>query len=244
MNNYLKRISTLGILVATGLSMAFAQEGARQRHTAELLAKLMVASRQIISENQKLFNDPDVGDKGFTPSAFADKAGANFKRLYGLDIKTDKTLPSEVQMLWQAMQDVVKDAQPVINKKGMAFKGFLPAVFARQSAAKFTAKVPGAYAKLTSIPDVHNKVNTPDEWEAKVLAKFLKPDYPKGTPFSEVADKGGKKMLRLIQPEYFVESCMPCHGEPKGEKGPGGVVKCGKKPGTGGAGFSIGLKVE
>ena len=107
------------------------------------------------------------------------------------------------------------------------------------AAGKFTAKVPGAYAKLTTVTPIRNPVNKPDEWEAKACNMFRSSNYEKNKQYSEVTTFRGKKALRLMQPEYYGEGCMACHGSPKGEVHVGGGKKEGLKVGEAGAGFSI-----
>lgn len=220
-----------------------AEEGDKERQVAESIAKIITGARVVISENQKLFNDPNIGDKGFTVSVFEQKASAKIKELFGIDVK-DKSIPSEAKAMWEATKQTVQEAQPIINKKGVAYKGFIPAVFAKIAAAKFMAKTPGAYAKLTTVTPIRNIVNKPDEWESKAGNMFRSSGYEKGKPYSEIATMRGKKMLRLMQPEYYGAGCMSCHGVPKGETHIGGGKKEGLKEGEAGAGFSIALPVK
>lgn len=222
----------------------FAQEeGAKERQLAETIAKIITGARIIITENQELFNDPNTGDKGFSVPVFEQKAAAKIKDVFGVDVK-DKSLAKEAKAMWEATKQTVQEAQPIINKKGVAYKGFIPAVFAKIAAAKFMAKTPGAYAKLTTVTPIRNVVNKPDEWESKAGNMFRKSNYPKGKPYSEVSTMRGKKYLRLMQPEYYVSGCLVCHGTPKGEAHVGGGKKEGLKEGEAGAGFSIALPLK
>ena len=222
---------------------ARAGEGDQERQVAEAIAKIITGARVVISENQKLLNDPNLGDKGFTVAVFEQKASAKIKELFGIDVK-DKSLSLEAKAMWEATKQTVQEAQPIINKKGVAYKGFIPAVFAKIAAAKFMAKTPGAYAKLTTVTPIRNIVNKPDEWESRAGNMFRSLSYEKGKPYSEVVTMKGKKMLRLMQPEYYGAGCMTCHGVPKGETHIGGGKKEGLKEGEAGAGFSVALPVK
>ncbi|MBI2061136.1 MAG: DUF3365 domain-containing protein [Nitrospirae bacterium] len=231
-------------ILASGPSGA-AERAAKEKYEATLLAQVMTAARQVLAENQGLINEPNLGDKGFTADVFAQKTIERSKRLFSID-PSDAAMPPVVKLLWESMNEVVREAQHLINEKGKSYKGFLPVVFARQTSAKFTAKMPGAYAKLTSIREIiHNPVNDPDDWEEKILMRFRKEELPKGEPYSEITTFRGKRSLRLIQPEYFLPVCLTCHGDPKGSIEPISKTKlCGQKPGAGGSGFSIALPLE
>lgn len=222
---------------------ASAQEGVKEREVAETIAKIITGARVIISENQFLFNDPNMGDKGFSVPVFEQKASAKIKDMFGINVY-DKSLSLEAKAMWEAAKQAVKEAQPIINKKGIGYKGFIPAVFAKIAAAKFMAKAPGAYAKLTTVTPLKNPLNRPDDWESKIGSMFKQSSYEKGKPYSEIATMKGKKYLRLMQPEYYSGACLNCHGTPKGESHIGGGKKEGLKDGEGGAGFSIALPLK
>ena len=51
--------------------------------------------------------------------------------------------------------------------------------------------------------------------------------WEKGKAFSEQASVDGKGAFRFILPEYYGESCLSCHGTPKGERD----ITGGKKEG-------------
>ena len=70
-----------------------------------------------------------------------------------------------------AMQEVVDEAQPVINDASRGFKGFLPAVFAYRVAERFDRKMNGlAYLKLTAPAELIRHVpNSPDVWEDAMI---------------------------------------------------------------------------
>jgi hypothetical protein len=71
--------------------------------------------------------------------------------------------------------------------------------------------------------------------------KFSNPDWPKGEPFTEAVSVDGRPAFRVIVPEYYVSSCLSCHGEPAGETDITGYPKEGGKEGDLGAAISITL---
>src|SRR6202035_6060985 len=89
-----------------------------------------------------------------------------------------------------------------------------------------------AAIKVTAPPNlVRNRKARPDAWEADVIAtKLLNPDWPHGQPFSAMVQEG-KPAFRIMVPEYYGESCLSCHGTPKGETDKTGYPKEGAKLG-------------
>ena len=58
----------------------------------------------------------------------------------------------------------------------------------------------------------------PDPWEKNILeTRLLASDWPKGKAFTEEIDYEGRAAFRMLLPEYYRESCLVCHGQPKGE---------------------------
>lgn len=195
---------------------------------AKEMAILFSSGRAVISDNQDQINNAELGDKGLTGDVVVAKAKEKYKEKVGKDV--DAADPFQKAIL-DAIGDVMKDAQPVINEKGKGFKGFLPAVFAGQVATKASEKLAGkAVIKLTAPKDlVRNRKNKPDAWEDKAIEEtFKKAGYEKGKPFSETTAVDGKNAFRFIQPEYYKQSCLSCHGGPKGETD----ISGGKKEGA------------
>lgn len=88
---------------------------------------------------------------------------------------------------------------------------FLPARFARISAGIFSQKTRGKVRlKLTTSNDLLiNPANKADRWESSVIEnKFLSTNWEKGKPYFEKTANA----FRLILPEYYISSCMGCHG--------------------------------
>ena len=55
----------------------------------------------------------------------------------------------------------------------------------------------------------------------------------------EVAEVDGRPAFRMLLPEYYTDSCLTCHGEPKGEIDVTGYPKEGGKAGDLGGAISI-----
>ncbi|MCX4029698.1 DUF3365 domain-containing protein [Endozoicomonas sp. SM1973] len=206
------------------------------------LTTLFRSARKVISVNQALINDAAKGDKGLSGAVVIEKAKENYQAAAGkaLDLNEDKN--GAKQAMLDAVNEVMTESQDWINEKGVGFKGFLPAIFARQVAEKFSHKMEGKLKiKLTAPKNyVRNRANRPDKWEHQIIEKkFRSADYEKGKPFFEKASVKGKSAFRYILPEYYSESCLGCHGEPKGEKDITGGKKEGGKLGELGGAISL-----
>jgi len=238
----------LAIFLGIGLSpvQVFADSDAVE--TGRLLAVLLDAGRVTVGANLQLINDPDKGDKGFTPENFEKQVIAKFKDRAKVDLenlKAEKVPELAKKLLPQlidAMKQTVANYQPVINRPGVGFKGFIPATFGTQAAAKFRAKT-NVYLKQTMNPP-RNPKNQPDEFEMKALAKFADPAYPRQGEkiISETVDGG--KAVRVMLPLFYGKGCLGCHGEPKGEKDISGYMKEGAKEGDMGGAVSVKLMLK
>ncbi|MDO8547267.1 MAG: DUF3365 domain-containing protein [Nitrospirales bacterium] len=233
------------IFLGIGLSPAAVFADSDAVEAGRLLAVLHDSGRVTIGANQPLINDPDKGDKGFTPDVFEKQVTDKFKdraKVNLADLKNEKIPELAKKLLPQlidAMKSTVADYQPVINRPGVGFKGFIPATFGTQAAAKFRAKS-GVYLKQTQNPS-RNPKNAPDDFELKALAKFAEASYPRQGEkiISETVDGG--KAIRIMLPLFYGKGCLPCHGEPKGEKDISGYMKEGVKEGDSGGAISVKL---
>jgi hypothetical protein len=211
------------------------------------LAEYLRSARTVISENQTLINDPAKGDKGLTGERVLADATAIYQKQTGEDPLATDPASREGRLLraqMEAIKNVLAENQGTINAPGIAFKGFIPATFARLVNEKFEeAAGTEALIKVTA-PDelVRNRKARPDQWESAVLIdKFAKADWPKGQAFSETATVDSRPAFRMIVPEYYKSSCLSCHGEPKGEMDITGYPKEGGKEGDLGAAISVTL---
>jgi hypothetical protein len=214
---------------------------------AQSLAEMLYNARTVISNNQDLINNPDIGDKGLTGKAVLDETVQLYKSHMGVDPTTIDPKTRQGRLLRAMMASIVEviDAnQETINAKGMGFKGFIPALFGRLITEAFARHADGeAEIKLTApVELVRNRKARPDSWELSIIeAKLLAPDWPRGELYSAMAETKGRSAYRVMVPEYYVESCLTCHGLPKGEMDITGYPKEGRKTGDLGGVVSITL---
>lgn len=212
---------------------------------AKELADILRAARKVVSDNQELINNPSLGDKGLTGDKIIEDAKVNYKTATGADfvLEDSATLKGQFQQaVLDAVRQVMESAQPLINEQGKGFKGFIPAIFFKNVADVFNSKMQGkAFVKLTAPNEyVRNRANRPDTWEEGVMeSKFKTSSWEKGAVYTEEGKHNGKFGLRLILPEYYIQSCLSCHGEPKGEMDITGGTKEGGKLGELGGAISI-----
>jgi len=214
---------------------------------AKSLATMVRAARTVLSRHQNEINNPNVGDKGLTGA----KVLAECKRLYqdvtGVDPDSIDPATRQGRLLQAqgaAIAEVMDANQETINKKGVGFKGFIPATFARLVNESFSSRAGNeADVKVTAPPDlVRNRKARPDRWETQVIGDdFMRSDWPKGKEFAAVADSAGRSAFRMAAPEYYVASCLTCHGDPKGEIDVTGYPKEGRTVGDLGGVISISL---
>ncbi|MBI4401428.1 MAG: DUF3365 domain-containing protein [Nitrospirae bacterium] len=214
--------------------------------TARLLAILLHSGRYVINENQDLFDDPDKGDKRFTPEVFEQQLVEVFHSRSGIDLQELATarLPQRTKELLRALvsssKRVVAEAQPEINRKGVGFKGFIPAVFGARVASRFTEST-GVRLKQTALV-TRNPSNAPDAFEKKALQEFADPSYPREKVISEVT--AASRTLRLMFPLYATRRCLDCHGEPKGELDKTGHPREGLRLGQNAGAISVVLPIR
>jgi hypothetical protein len=211
------------------------------------LAEMLRDARTVISDQQDSINNPQLGDKHLTGDVVLEQAIAKYQKDTGVDPR--KLDPGSRQgrllrAMMAAIVEVVDDNQATINEKGTGFKGFIPAVFARLVAESFDHLAKGeAEVKVTApLELVRNRKARPDPWETQVIEKrLLDPAWPKGQPFSAQVETKGRPAFRVMAPEYYAESCLACHGTPKGEMDITGYPKEGGKLNDLGAVISITL---
>jgi general secretion pathway protein A len=230
-------MSVFFVSLAMGLAPSTVWADVETVETGRLLAILHDSGRVTIAGVQQLINDPEKGDKGFTPEVFEQRLVEKFKERAGVDLaklKTEK-VPAQAKqllpMLVEAGKKVVATYQPILNKQGLGYKNFIPATWGTQAAAIFTART-GSYIKQTTFDEVlRNPRNKADDFEAAVMKKFADPAYPRQGEkvVNEVVDSG--KTTRVMLPLFHVKGCLPCHGEPKGERDISGYIREGAQLG-------------
>jgi len=216
----------------------------QKKEIALELAKIFEAAKQVIEDNQALINDPRKGEKGLTGKAVVNltKKYYNEKASPVFDAQRYPLYDRCQIALFSSIYEVIQRAQFLINKEEGDFKGFISAVFIRQVIDKFNRKMEGrVIANLTASRKlVRNQANWPDNWEHKILKnKFSDEKWIKGEEAFGVSEKKGKEAFRLMIPIYHQQSCLECHGEPKGEVDITGGQKEGAKLGDLAGGISI-----
>lgn len=238
----------LGAFVVSGLLIAPLQAGTDDdANIAKNLADMLRAARQVISSNQARINDPNLGDKGLTGQVVLQQAIEIFKKTTGTDPASIDPA-SRLGRLMHAQMDAIVDAtdanQATINAKGVGFKAFIPAVFARLVNEAFEARARNKAQIKVTAPEqlVRNRKSRPDPWESEVIrGKLLQADWPRGQAYAAEVDIKGRPAYRMMMPEYYASSCLSCHGSPKGETDITGYPKEGGKEGDLGAIISVTL---
>ncbi len=220
--------------------MELADEGQR-------LASLLRVARSVISNSQDLINDPSISHKGLDSKAFLASVEAKYKKLYGVTPLEGGLTPEQkrlTQAQLEAMAEVMDENQDLINSEGVAFKGFIPAIFGRLVNERFVDKVDGNAKVKVTAPDhlVRNRKARADDWEKATLTKFDGADWPNGEVFYEELATDGVMIFRMLIPEYYSVSCLSCHGGPKGEVDVTGFPKEGGAAGDLAGAISITLK--
>jgi hypothetical protein len=241
----------LGLAALTAWYFAAPKHGPAQAEDngmiADSLAAMLRASMAVIASKQGKINDPAVGDKDLDGKTVLAESVKRYQQETGRDPDAIDAASRHGRLLraqMDAIVEVMNKNQSMLNAKGIGFKGFIPAVFARLVNVEFGIRAKGeAEIKNTAPPSlVRNREAGPDAWETSIIAsKFLSTDWPKGRPFSATVQDKGQSAFRMMVPEYYGQSCLSCHGEPKGQLDITGYPKEGGKLGQLGAAISITL---
>jgi len=248
--SYRRAIGTVGLAallwfgLATGIAAAQTSDDVA---IATSLAQMLRAARTVISSDQNLINDPSKADKGLTGKVVLAATLKIYRETTGIDPTTVDEKSRAGRLLRAQMASIVEvvDAnQQTINAPGVGFKAFIPAVFARLVNEAFARRAGDeASVKVTApVKLVRNRKALPDSWERQVIdSKFLAPGWEKGKPFEAMTDVNGHKEFRMMVPEYYVPSCLSCHGSPKGSLDITGYPREGGKVGDLGSVISVTL---
>ena len=177
---------------------------------AQSLAEMLRDARTVISDQQDLINNPQLGDKHLTGEVVLEQAVAKYSADTGIDPRKLDPASRQGRLLramMAAIVEVVDDNQATINEKGTGFKGFIPAVFARLVAESFVHLAKGeAEIKVTApVELVRNRKARPDPWETDIIEKrLLDPAWPAGQSFSANVETNGRPAFRALKSD-------PCH---------------------------------
>ncbi len=231
-------VGWLALVMATGplAGHVWAVDRAEAEETARLLAKLLSAGRLVIEHNQPLIDDAHKGDKGLTPEVFEQQLAQEFRKQTGIELSKLQTLPASATLpplakellpaFVAASKEVLRDAQVVINQRGIGYKNFIPATYGSQASARFSKQSHVRLKQTTLEP--RNPKNEPDEYEKSVLNWLV--GRPRAEAYvSELTEEG--RTLRVVMPIYYVKDCLSCHGGPKGELDISGYPKEGHQEG-------------
>ena len=222
-------------------------ENDKDQAIAASLAEMVRDARTVVSNNEDLINNPAIGDKHLTGKKVLDDAIALYRKNTGVDpatIEANSRRGRLLHAMMNAIVEVMNANQDTINEKDVGFKGFIPAVFGRLVSESFNSLASNeAVMKITAPPDlVRNIKARPDPWETEVIEqKLLSPNWPKGQSFAADIPINGTPAYRVAVPEYYKESCLACHGSPKGDLDITGYPKEGRKVGDLGGVISITL---
>ena len=101
---------------------------------AQSLAEMLRDGRTVVSNNQDLINNPDLGDKHLTGQVVLDQSVKRYQEATGVDPTKIDPNSRQGRLLRAMMAAIVASTdenQTTINEKGIGFKGFIPAVFGR-----------------------------------------------------------------------------------------------------------------
>lgn len=230
--------------LSPNLSVAADTTDAELSETARLLAILLDSGRVAIGRNQALINDPSSAQTAFTPELFAANTTAIFKERTGHNLEdlANANVPTLAKRLLERLlmesKKTVESYQPVLNMKGLKYKGLIPATFGTETATRFQ-KWSGVYVKQTA-PEhlLRNANNKPDSFEAEHMQELTEASFQrnKDTVISKI---DGGNSVRVLLPLFYEKNCLSCHGEPKGERDISGYSKEGGREGQLGGAISV-----
>jgi hypothetical protein len=179
-----------------------------ERDIALNLAGMLRAARAVIAANQDRINDASLGDKGLSADIVLARAIDQFKAASGTDpgaVDKSSRYGRLLDAQLRAIRSVMDEHQGTINRKGIGFKGFVPAVFARLVNERFDALVGDeARIKVTApVELVRNRKARPDRWEAKMIGTRLQSaDWERGKVLDATGEVDGRQAYRVLVPEY------------------------------------------
>ncbi len=231
---------SLLILASTAINSHATDYSSEQKAAmAKEFADLFMAFKVSIFKLQGHINDPEIGDKGLTGAKMVEHAKKEYRELTGKDfvLSSNPDLLSAQLDLFQATNSIMQKMAPVINRKGLGFKGFITAIFVRMVAREFSSRSSRWNFKFTAPNDLlRSQANAADSWESLVFSdKFRQANWQAEENYSEHTATG----YRWMMPIYHTSVCLSCHGGPKGSRDITGAIKEGTKLGDLAGAFSI-----
>jgi uncharacterized protein DUF3365 len=226
---------------------AFSRTADDDAQIAKSLATMLRAGRTVISKNQDRINDPNTGNKGMDGKTVLAETSAVYQQTMEIDpasIDAGTLHGRLIRMQMDSIVEVMDVHQETLNRQGVGFKGFIPALFGRLVNEAFGRRAAGvAEMKVTAPPQlIRNPKVQPDEWELNALqTKLMSPSWPQNQTYTATAEKNGTQAQRTLIPEYYGRSCLACHGSPQGEIDITGFPKEGASEGDLGGIISITL---
>jgi Protein of unknown function (DUF3365) len=234
-------------IAASGATAGKAADESESVAIAKNVAAMLSAGLVVISNNQALIDNPDIGDKGLDGENVLEQVQKIFRETTGSDplaIDPSRRLGRLLRVEMDAIVEVMNTHQRELNQRGIGFKGFVPSTFGRLVVETFNRGVQGdAELKMTApLEIVRNRKARPDKWESDVIReKFTSPTWPKGQVYAAVAESKGRPAFRIAVPEYYSASCLACHGKPEGQIDITGYPKEGRNEGDLGGVYSLSL---
>lgn len=206
--------------------------------TAEMISKSLAIGRLVIFSHMSVLTDPELGNKGFTGDYFLEQWKA------ALEAETMGASPAQQRILeklmWAGKQSIDNN-QDRLNVKGVKWKHFLPAKWAREAGLMLNSRT-GIVTRQPSINYRHPS-NAPDAREVQILKAFVDSGQD-AKPTGEFAMMGKQKVYRYFDPVHLMPPCLACHGKPKGELDMLGYKKDGLEAGDVFGMISVSVAVE
>lgn len=179
--------------------------------TAEMISKSLAMGRLVIFAQMGKLTDPELGDKGFSGDVFLDQWKSAMEAEF---INISPTQQRIINKLMWAGKLSMDNNQDRLNVKGVKWKHFLPAKWARETGLMFNSRT-GIVTKQPSINYRHPS-NAPDAREIEVLTELIKAGED-ARPMGEFAMMGKQRVYRYYDPIKLMPPCLACHGKPAGE---------------------------
>ena len=197
-------VASAGICAALVLALvtnapASSRTAEEDAQTGKSLATMLRSVRIVISKNQDRINDPNIGNKGLDGKAALAEAGAIYQQASGTapaSIDPNSLHGRLIRMQMDSIAEVMEAHQETINRQGVGFKGFIPAVFARLVNEAFGRRAAGmADIKVTAPPQlIRNPKVQPDEWELEVIrTRLMSASSPKDQSYSASVEKNARR---------------------------------------------------